>query len=97
MSPSSPFPPMSVNLVMELCDGGDLYDSILRKRRYSVADSARVIRSIISIMHFMHANEIMHRDLKTENVVLRSTESDTSVCVIDFGQAASFTRGRSVG
>ena len=97
MSPSSPFPPMSVNLVMELCEGGDLYDSILRKRRYSVADSARVIRSIISIMHFMHANEIMHRDLKTENVVLRSTESDTSVCVIDFGQAASFTRGRSVG
>ena len=95
MHPHSPS--QNVSLIMEVCEGGDLYDAILRKRQYAEAEAASVIRSVISVMHVMHANKIMHRDLKPENVVLRSTESDTSVCVIDFGQAASFTRGRSAG
>ena len=73
---------------MELCDGGELFESIIRNRRYPEAEAARVIRAVISAVHYMHSNGIVHGDIKPENVVLLSADSRTKVRVVDFGQAA---------
>lgn len=77
---------------MELCNGGELFDAITSRKRYSESNSARVVRSILSVVHFMNHRGLMHRDLKPENVVLLNKQSLIAVRVVDFGQAASFTR-----
>ena len=38
---------------------------------------------------FMHSHNIVHRDFKPENVMLRSTASDSRIKVIDFELATS--------
>ena len=78
---------------MEVCKGGELFDAVTRRKRYSEADAARVIRSVTSAVSYMHSKGFVHRDLKPENVVLLGNESDTVVRVIDFGQAAKFQPG----
>ena len=85
----------TVHLLMEYCKGGELFDAIIRQKRYSEADAARVIRAIISAVHFMHSKGIVHLDLKPENVVLTRPDSFTSVRVVDFGQAARCQPGES--
>ena len=77
---------------MELCEGGELFNAIASRKRYTESDSARVVRSILSVVHYMNHRGLMHRDLKPENVVLVNKQSLTAVRVVDFGQAASFTR-----
>ena len=76
---------------MELCKGGELFNAIASRKRYTESDSARVVRSILSVLHYMNHRGLMHRDLKPENVVLVNKQSLTAVRVVDFGQAASFT------
>ena len=84
----------SVSLILELCTGGELFDAIVRRKRYPEPAAARVIRAVVSVVHYMHSKGFMHCDLKPENVVLMNRESDTKIRVIDFGQAASFRPGK---
>jgi len=47
-------------LVLELCDGGDLYT----RSPYSERKSAKHTASLLSAIRYMHENNIVHRDLK---------------------------------
>lgn len=82
-----------VHIVIDICEGGDLFDRIKVKKKYLEKDAARVCRSLASIVHFCHSKGIMHRDLKPENVLLVSQNSDTDIKLADFGQAVFFTPG----
>ena len=78
---------------MELCNGGELFDCIIKRKRYPERDAARVVRAILSVIHFMNTKGLMHRDIKPENVVLTHEDSYTNIRVIDFGQAVRFRPG----
>ena len=83
----------NVNLIMELCDGGELFNSIIKRKRYPERDAARVVRAILSVIHFMNTKGLMHRDIKPENVVLTHEDSYTNIRIVDFGQAVRFRPG----
>eukprot|EP00271_Cylindrocystis_brebissonii_P021723 TRINITY_DN7933_c0_g1_i1.p1 TRINITY_DN7933_c0_g1~~TRINITY_DN7933_c0_g1_i1.p1 ORF type:complete len:193 (+),score=34.91 TRINITY_DN7933_c0_g1_i1:131-709(+) len=85
-----------VHLVMELCEGGELFDRIKAKRRYSEGKAATVIRTIVTVLRNCHALNIMHRDLKPENILLVNKDDDTVVKIIDFGVAAIFRPGQPI-
>jgi len=52
-------------LVMELCSGGDLFDRIIQTSKYNEIDSRRVMRRLLSAIHYIHEDcELVHRDLK---------------------------------
>eukprot|EP01105_Mastigella_eilhardi_P015320 TRINITY_DN3499_c0_g1_i4.p1 TRINITY_DN3499_c0_g1~~TRINITY_DN3499_c0_g1_i4.p1 ORF type:complete len:207 (-),score=49.43 TRINITY_DN3499_c0_g1_i4:504-1124(-) len=76
-----------VYMVMEYAAGGELYNRILKKERYTEEDAKVLIRNILSAVNYMHQNNITHRDLKPENLLLRSKENDTDVLVADLGFA----------
>ncbi|MBA0714359.1 hypothetical protein Golax_013336, partial [Gossypium laxum] len=57
----------SVNLIMELCAGGELLDRILAKGHYSEKEAANLCRQIVTVVHNCHSMGVMHRDLKPEN------------------------------
>lgn len=83
-------------LVMELCEGGELFDRIKERTRYPEAEAARVMRTLLRVLQFCHAKGVMHRDLKPENILLVSPHSATAIKVIDFGVAAYFSPGEKL-
>lgn len=73
-------------IVTEYCAGGDLFTAIERAReageRFAEADIVRWTAQIASALSYLHANKILHRDLKTQNVFLTK---DGEVRVGDLG------------
>uniref|UniRef100_A0A4W4H9N8 non-specific serine/threonine protein kinase n=1 Tax=Electrophorus electricus TaxID=8005 RepID=A0A4W4H9N8_ELEEL len=55
-------------LVMEYASGGELYSSISSRGRMSDAESRLVFSQILSAVRYMHDTNIIHRDLKAQNV-----------------------------
>lgn len=69
-------------LVMEYASGGELYDYINRKNGLSTSEARRFFRQIVSAVHYLHMHNIVHRDLKLENIVL---DKNGNVKIADFG------------
>lgn len=83
----------NIHLVMELCSGGELFDRIAERGHYSEKDAARMMRTIVSVVHHCHTMNVVHRDLKPENFLL-SDKSDAAVLrATDFGLSRFFKEG----
>lgn len=79
--------PGTIRLVMELCEGGELYDRIQQKQYYPEQEAKGCIRQLLEGVAFIHGKGIMHRDLKPENILLASKVSNVDVKISDFGLA----------
>mmetsp|Transcript_100675 Transcript_100675/g.244819 ORF Transcript_100675/g.244819 Transcript_100675/m.244819 type:complete len:380 (-) Transcript_100675:22-1161(-) len=78
---------------MEMCTGGELFDTIIDQGFFSESDAAIVIKQVVSAVYYMHLQGIAHRDLKPENFLLQDkgkSVRDNVVKVIDFGIASRF-------
>ncbi|XP_048501148.1 calcium-dependent protein kinase 15 isoform X2 [Beta vulgaris subsp. vulgaris] len=75
----------SVNLIMELCAGGELFDRIIAKGHYSERQAAKLFRQIVTVVYNCHSMGVMHRDLKPENFLLLSSADDSPLKATDFG------------
>jgi len=80
----------TIHLVMELVQGGELFDQIVSRGTYSEADAANIIRQILEAVAYMHDNGIAHRDLKPENLLCSGDEHNT-IKVTDFGLSKDFS------
>ncbi|KAI0500150.1 hypothetical protein KFK09_018359 [Dendrobium nobile] len=76
-----------VYIVMELCQGGELLDRILAKKynRYSEKDAAIVVRQMLKVAAECHLHGLVHRDMKPENFLFKSTKADSPLKATDFG------------
>mmetsp|Transcript_108142 Transcript_108142/g.316179 ORF Transcript_108142/g.316179 Transcript_108142/m.316179 type:complete len:396 (-) Transcript_108142:160-1347(-) len=79
--------PGSIRLVLELCEGGELYDRIQQKQYYPEQEAKLCCFQLLEAVAFIHGRGIMHRDLKPENILLCSKVSNTDVKISDFGLA----------
>lgn len=79
----------TISIVMELCSGGDLY----ARDPYTELEAARLVRSICSAIAYMHSKNVVHRDLKFENVLFANTSPLSDVKLIDFGLSKIYCRG----
>ncbi|KAI9174219.1 hypothetical protein LWI28_013969 [Acer negundo] len=83
----------SVNLIMELCAGGELFDRIIAKGHYSERAAANLCRQMVTVVHYCHSMGVMHRDLKPENFLLLSADEDWPLKATDFGLSVFFKPG----
>ncbi|RWW71880.1 hypothetical protein BHE74_00020396 [Ensete ventricosum] len=83
----------SVNLVMELCEGGELFDRIISRGHYSERAAAALCREIVNVVHCCHSMGVMHRDLKPENFLFLNKREDSPLKATDFGLSTFFKHG----
>ncbi|TKW17330.1 hypothetical protein SEVIR_5G359200v4 [Setaria viridis] len=83
----------SVHLVMELCAGGELFDRIIAKGKYTERAAASLLRTIVEIVHTCHSLGVIHRDLKPENFLLLSKDEHAPLKATDFGLSVFFKQG----
>ncbi|BGP58686.1 Cytochrome c oxidase subunit 1 [Rhodotorula sphaerocarpa] len=71
-------------MLMEFVQGGELFSHLRRARRFS-ADVARFyVANLILVLHHLHQQDIIYRDLKPENLLIGG---DGHIKVTDFGFA----------
>ncbi|XP_059204800.1 myosin light chain kinase, smooth muscle isoform X2 [Centropristis striata] len=74
-------------MVMEFIAGGELFERIVDDNfEHTESASVRYMQQILEGIAFMHQQNIVHLDLKPENIVCVDT-TGTSVKIIDFGLA----------
>ncbi|CAL5097789.1 unnamed protein product [Urochloa decumbens] len=83
----------AVHLVMEVCEGGELFDRIVSRGHYTERAAAGVIRTIMEVVLHCHKHGVMHRDLKPENFLYANTSENSPLKVIDFGLSVCFKPG----
>ncbi len=71
------------------CDSGDLYDFIVNRHftKLGLADRLLLIQDIAQGVANIHAYDVIHRDLKEENVLLNRENGRTRAKIGDFGFA----------
>jgi len=73
-----------LHLVMECMEGGELFDRVAERKRFSEEDAADAIRQMLLALNYIHSHGIVHRDLKLENFMLDQKGSG-HLKLIDFG------------
>ncbi|KAI8806482.1 calcium/calmodulin-dependent protein kinase type 1 [Cladochytrium replicatum] len=79
-----------IYLVMELVTGGELFDDIVNRGKYTEADAAKIVHRILMAIEYLHAKGIAHRDLKPENLLLSHKGADAKIMISDFGLSKIF-------
>uniref|UniRef100_A0A8C0C2X0 Ribosomal protein S6 kinase n=1 Tax=Balaenoptera musculus TaxID=9771 RepID=A0A8C0C2X0_BALMU len=74
-------------LVMELLNGGELFERIKRKKHFSETEASYIMRKLVSAVSHMHDVGVVHRDLKPENLLFTDETDNLEIKVIDFGFA----------
>jgi len=74
---------------MELAEGTELFDEIVKRRSFSEEDAKNLIRKLLDAAAYLHDQNIIHRDLKPENIIF-TQDSKTNISdikIVDFGFA----------
>ncbi|TDH17037.1 hypothetical protein EPR50_G00004220 [Perca flavescens] len=77
-------------LVTELCVGGELKHLLQRKKFFTEDETRHIICSLADAVVYLHKRDIVHRDLKLENILVQNDldEDDNgriNIKVTDFG------------
>ena len=77
-------------LFLEFCNGGDLLQKIKNKEILQQKKLLEICKQILSALDFMHKHELVHLDVKPENIYISRTVKNEEIYKLgDFGFAMS--------
>lgn len=83
-------------LVTDLAIGGELFERITSSPdgKLTVRECQRILSTLLSALAHLHSNNIVHRDIKAENILFASRSSRESLMLLaDFGHAKILPQG----
>jgi formylglycine-generating enzyme required for sulfatase activity len=72
-------------LVQEFVDGDNLLKELEDRGALSEAQIRELLKDMLSVLQFVHANNTIHRDIKPANIIRR--KRDGKLILVDFGAA----------
>ena len=86
-----------VDIVMELCTGGTLWDAIVQGERYTGQDLCRIVRDILRVVALCHSQGVLIRDIKPDNFLFANmNHASAPLKAIDFGVSVFCEEGERV-
>ncbi|XP_041966709.1 death-associated protein kinase 2 isoform X1 [Alosa sapidissima] len=83
-----------VVLILELVSGGELFDFLAQKESLSEEEATEFIKQILDGIQYLHSRNIVHFDLKPENIMLLNNKVPLPrIKLIDFGLAHKIEDG----
>lgn len=79
-----------ISLITECCEGGELYHRLEEKIVFSDAEAAIASRQMLRAIGYLHAHQVVHRDVKLENFLFDKPgdlSAGSQLKLIDFGFA----------
>ncbi|CAD8154031.1 unnamed protein product [Paramecium octaurelia] len=70
-------------LVMEYAAGGSLNEFM--KQSLDESTISQIMHSIFTGIQYLHSKQIIHRDIKPDNILIKNTEDLSSIKIADFG------------
>lgn len=84
----------SFYLLMELCAGGRLLDSMAKEGLYSERKAANILKELMLVIRYCHEMGVVHRDIKPENILYTASGK---LKLADFGLAVRISNGECLG
>ena len=78
----------SLHFVLELCEGGDLFDYILNNKNKSIEENEAmdILEQMLKSLIYLHEEiGIVHRDIKPENFLIKYINGKKIIKLTDFG------------
>ncbi|XP_009273282.1 PREDICTED: serine/threonine-protein kinase 17A [Aptenodytes forsteri] len=74
-------------LVLEYAAGGEIFDQCVAEREeaFKEKDVKRLMKQILEGVSFLHRNNVVHLDLKPQNILLTSKSPLGDIKIVDFG------------
>ncbi|XP_064613704.1 uncharacterized protein LOC135477509 [Liolophura sinensis] len=90
-----------IYILAEFIDGGCLTEHINNQRelnrRLSKAVALRYFKQLLEVLIYLQQNNVLHEDLKADNILLRTSTPQPEIVVADFGLARKVQPGERVG
>ena len=61
-------------IITEYIGGGELYDAIVKCKKFNEQKAAFIIKQILSALNYLHSYDIVHRDIKPENMLVEKNQ-----------------------
>ncbi|XP_061688222.1 caM kinase-like vesicle-associated protein [Syngnathoides biaculeatus] len=71
-------------IFLELATGREVFDWILDQGYYSERDTSNVMRQVLEAVAYLHSQNIIHRNLKLENLVYFNRLKHSKIVISDF-------------
>lgn len=82
-----------IYIVMDLIEGGELFDKIQKVKRFSERRAADLFKQILIGVNYLHKSHIVHRDLKPENILF---DNLGHLQIVDFGTSKMYDKNKQM-
>jgi|JI6StandDraft_1071083.scaffolds.fasta_scaffold06724_6 serine/threonine protein kinase len=84
-------------MVLEYCDMGNLltYQSKLKSKTFSLSEALEILVEVMKGLRLVHEFNYIHRDIKSENVLIKTGENGRQFKIADFGFARPMNTGHA--
>lgn len=80
-------------LIMELAEGGELFDYIVARSRLKEPEACKFFSQIMLGVEYLQKVMVVHRDLKPENLLI---DSQKNIKIVDFGLSNLYKSGETL-
>uniref|UniRef100_A0A8C0G0M7 non-specific serine/threonine protein kinase n=1 Tax=Chelonoidis abingdonii TaxID=106734 RepID=A0A8C0G0M7_CHEAB len=79
--------PAEIVLVLECAAGGEIFQQCVAEQdeAFTEQDVIRLVRQILRGVGFLHQHNVVHLDLKPQNILLTSSSPLGDIRIVDFG------------
>ena len=83
-------------LIMDYINGGDLFTKMEQYGRFSEKTASKIMKQLLLALSHLHSKNIVHRDIKCENLLVEEKSGHFAVKLIDFDTITKLAEGKKL-